>query len=160
VLCLLVTALVWAGCWLPSGGNSPGREGDPLLEPDDNLVPSESLAAQMKALLWCAETRRALATEVLAGRLTLPEAAAGFRAVDEVKRQYVPLPAFDSLGQTEEERLCRRVLFFATDQLRQRPDRETVLARLEGELNGLLGRYGGLQLPEFRRPEHIVWFEP
>jgi hypothetical protein len=96
--------------------------------------------------------------EVIAGRLTLPEAAAGFGAIDEVKGKYAPLvPAADMAG-SEEDHLCRQVLALAGKRLLERPDREAVLARLQAELRQRPD--GTRALPEFRRPENIPWFAP
>jgi hypothetical protein len=158
-LAVLAASLAWAGCRLGPIGSTRGQHGG-MPAPAESGWPDESPAEQLRVLGWCEATRRALVAEVLAGRLTLAEAAAGFRAVDEVKGSSVPVVGGDFLGRTEAERLCQRVLLFAEYQARQRPDREAVLARLQGELDGLLGQDGGPRLPEFRRPAHIPWFEP
>jgi hypothetical protein len=159
VLSVLAATLVWAGCRSSSEARSHGPQSHLSLAADEDSLPAESCEAQLQLLRWCEETRRALVAELVAGRLTLLETAAGFRAVDEVKGKSVPVVSFAFLGRTEEERLCRRVILF-TEDLRPWPDREAFLARLEAELTELLGHDRPLQLPEFRRPPHIPWVEP
>ena len=92
--------------------------------------------------------RRRLAGEVIDGRLTLPEAAAGFRDVSEAD------PAFDwerfrlvHPGASDDERLCRQVIGYVWVQVQNRPDADPALpGRLEAELEDLLRR-GDLRLP-------------
>ena len=88
--------------------------------------------------------RERLAGDVIAGRLTLLEAAARFRDLDEQN------PGFDwgifrstYAGASDDERLCRQVLAFVESE----PGGTAVLGRLEAELQGRLGR-GDLYLPE------------
>jgi hypothetical protein len=159
LVCVLAAALVWAGCRPGPAGNAGRQQHGPLFEPAENLLPDESGAPQLEVLEWCQETRRALVAELLSGRLTLPETAAGFRAVDEVKRKTVPVVSLAVLAPTEEESLCWRVILFAKGQVRHRPDQEAVLADLEGKLREL-ARDGALRLPPFRRPAHLRWLEP
>jgi hypothetical protein len=160
VLSVLATALVWAGCRASSEAHLRGAQSGLPLPTDEDTSRDESCAARLQVLRWCEETRRALVAELAAGRRTLLQTAAGFRAVDDVKGRFVPVVSFAFLGRTEEEQLCRRVILFARDLRRQQPDPEGLVARLEAELAELMGRDRPLELPEFRRPPHIPWYEP
>jgi hypothetical protein len=160
VLGVLAVGLVWVACRPASEDNPAVRKGG-VLEPEfgEELRRAEQLQALQKVVWWGYVTKLRLTDELLARRLTLFEAAAGFRAVDRVRsRQARPVPSFFP-GKTDEERLCRRVIASADERLHDRPDREAVVARLELELQEHLRRYGAVQLPEFRPPEGIPWFK-
>jgi hypothetical protein len=118
------------------------------------------LQTNSKVLRWTLNTKLAIADELIARRLTLFEAAAGFHAVDGVKQRYIrPVPNTFP-GQTDAERLCWQVITFVEESLRDSPDQEAVVACLEEELQEHLDQYGPPKLPEFRRREGIPWFEP
>jgi hypothetical protein len=86
--------------------------------------------------------------DVVAGRLTLVEAAAQFRTLDacapeEYRRGWVVL----ARGVPDEERYCRQVVDYAEQALRDRADGPAVLAGLKRQLEEALA-HGDLRLPE------------
>jgi hypothetical protein len=83
-------------------------------------------------------TKQRVVEQVIAGRLSLMEAATRFRAAGRGL-----LPAAED-GET----VCRTVIGWAELALRDRPERASAVAeRLEGELRWHLERYGGVDLP-------------
>jgi hypothetical protein len=158
----VAAGLVWASCRSAADGAGSPPPGGAETEAGEPSLSAQLAGndAALKVLDWSLATRRAIADEVIARRMTLREAAAGFDAVDQVKARY--LPAVDSLtpGKTAEERLCRRVLDLVSLRLEGSDKRETVVGRLEAELHKHLQRQGGVRLPKFRRPESIPWFDP
>jgi WD40 repeat protein len=103
---------------------------------------------QCRAIRRRIEAKNRLAAEVIDGRLTLLEAAARFRDLDREP------PPFDRdafrcsyPGASDDELLCREVIFFVRVEQRRRPGTDAgIVARLEAELNERLGR-GNLRLP-------------
>jgi hypothetical protein len=153
VLAVLAAGLIWAGCRKSADCASEPEAVAAFLSaqqaPDD---------ANFEVLRWSIATREGIADEVIAGRLTLLEAAAGFRAVDQVKERSFRLVESAMPGKTAEEQLCRRVLAFVAGRLERSGQRDPIVGRLEDELQEHL-RHGALTLPEFRRPQNIPWFD-
>jgi hypothetical protein len=85
---------------------------------------------------------------VIAGRLSLLEAAARFRDLDEqppAARREVLRCAYP--GASDDECRCRAVLQYVWVEARDRPGADPAVAkRLEAELRGLLG-HGDVRLP-------------
>jgi hypothetical protein len=105
--------------------------------------PSEEVAAVVRRL----HEKQALAREVADGRLTLRDAAARYRELDEAapgfhweefRRKYP--------GASDEERHCREVISFVRGLPDRKDGEEAVAARLESELQGYVAR-GDLSLP-------------
>jgi hypothetical protein len=95
-----------------------------------------------------------LTLAVIANRLTLLQAAAGFRAADaETCAPYrARLDVYP--GHSDSERLCRRVLEAVAQELQNEPSRCTaVLDRLEAELQAQLDQEGTIPLPPIAFPE-------
>jgi hypothetical protein len=157
----LAVCLLWVSCRLDPGGPSPAPKSS-VLEPDvdQETRRAEQLEARRKVLQWSISTRLTITDELITRHLTLAEAAAGFHAVDGVKYTYTRPVTQDFPGRTEEERLCRRVIGFVRERLHERPGQQAAVARLEEDLQASRGQDGTVQLPEFRRPEDIPWFEP
>jgi hypothetical protein len=117
----------------------PGPDGGP-----DEQAPADVCRDVLRRLL----EKQRLAGEVIEGRLSLTEAAAAFRHLDEQP------PAFNWSdfrrtypGATDDERHCRAVIVFVRAQLQIRPGADpALLGRLEAELHDLVGR-GGFRLP-------------
>jgi hypothetical protein len=113
---------------------------------------SQQLDAQLHEVCERWDRRKALATAVRAGRLTLWQAAAGFRDLD---RMLPPAALAPPLGQvdagTEEERCCRAVIrqvrWLEADSDPNLP----ATRRLEAELCERL-RHGPLTLPDLTLP--------
>jgi hypothetical protein len=96
--------------------------------------------------------REEVTQELLAGRLTLPEAAARFRALNAAAGPSVPPLGLWFAGATEEERLCRQVIAWtesASTSPRSPGSSLPARRRLEAELNALLEQgHGVITLPE------------
>jgi hypothetical protein len=108
----------------------------------------ERLEGEVQATLRRAAAKEEVAGEAVAGRLTLFEAAARFRDLDaDVTEDYRRGWRHLNEGSSDEERYCRQVLAYAEVALRDRTDDQTVLERLEAQLDQALAR-GGLCLPE------------
>jgi hypothetical protein len=93
--------------------------------------------------------REELVEQVLAGRLTLWQAAARFKAADATLspvQQASHRSAFP--GETEDERYCREVIFRVEGVLEWQPRRATAVtpAQLKEELERLLAREGIVHL--------------
>jgi hypothetical protein len=90
-----------------------------------------------------------LAAEVVGGRLTLFEAAARFRRLNDDDPPAAPLGAYYP-GDSEEERLCRQVIAYVGARLRAcAPDgADGLLAPYEDELRRHKERHGKVMLPE------------
>jgi len=125
----------------------PGTE-----EPGPHVVPTAvgeylegvDLATDLQALAesnhWRLQAKHAVVTELLAGRLTLREAAARFEALNaddpEIRNRLSQLYP----GVSYKEALCRNVIEHARSELRLRaPEQmDSVVARLEAELHAHL----------------------
>jgi hypothetical protein len=158
-LILLTVALVWTACRVrPDGSSLPGES--TLLETEEAARLEQQAAAYQKVVVWSLCTRWAIADEVSAGRMTLLEGAAGFRAIDAVKARYAKLRPWSVPGQTEEERLCRRVILFVAEApksgIRVRTAPEATLTPLSS--SGLVaGACSGLRCPVIApRPGGVV----
>jgi hypothetical protein len=161
---LLVIGLTWVSSRVGFGDQEAVPESDkPRSDLNDELQRAAKLDRERKVVGWAIATRSAIVSDLVAGRLNLFEAAAGFSEVDKVKeRHHVnpdPLPQYFP-AKTREEQLCRQVITGVEWRLWNQPEQGVVVARLEKELQEHLERYGTVQLPEFRRPEKMPWLEP
>jgi hypothetical protein len=91
--------------------------------------------------------------KLLDGRITLFEAAALFRRLNEEYPRFPPDPGFK--GDTEEERLCQQVITWAYGQMRIRyPEMaDEFEARLKAELRWHKDQHGTVVLPEVESTE-------
>jgi hypothetical protein len=96
--------------------------------------------------------REEVTQDLLAGRLTLPQAAARFRALNAAVGPNVPPLGLWFPGATEEERLCRQVIAWvesASTVPRSPGSGRTARRRLVAELTALLDQgHGVIRLPE------------
>jgi hypothetical protein len=109
----------------------------------DRRLDEEMLAVQVRTAL-----KDEAAEDVAAGRLTLVEAAAGFRrldadAPDDYRRGWLATAE----GGSDDERYCRQVLAHVGGVLRDGADAADVLAGLNRQLEEILAR-GDLRLPD------------
>src|SRR5439155_13598160 len=96
-LCLLLGALgvvlTAVACWVPDGGPWAVVV-EPVMGLDEALRRAEALERTKVAPNRCGEAKRGVVADLLAGRLTLFEAAGQFRALD----RELPMPQPLSLG--------------------------------------------------------------
>jgi hypothetical protein len=149
VLGVVALGLVWAGCQAGPDEHAAVQEEDPGSGPDvlAETRRADRLDAFRKVLFWEVAKRSEIASDLLAGRLTLFEAAAGFRAVRQVRARYQEPGPLPFPGRPEEEQLCRQVLGYAETRLHGEPARAAVVARLHQQLQQHLELYGAVQLP-------------
>jgi hypothetical protein len=117
----------WGGPW-PGGGADPtGNQ-----EPEDCI----------RDILRRAVAKQRLTVEVVEGRLSLVEAATGFRDLDEQPPPFDWRAFRDAFpGASDDERHCRQVLCYVGGELQGRPGADpALLGRLEAELQDLLAR--------------------
>jgi hypothetical protein len=114
----------------------------------DGLDLSRNLDGRMGLVRSIRVAKSDLAAGVIAGRLTLLEAAAEFQALDMQNpdfhwRMFRALP-----GDSDGERYCRMVMRYAENLLLHQPsEAEAVLSRLEEELQTHLRQHGTVCLP-------------
>jgi hypothetical protein len=113
---------------------------------EDELVRRDEVVVRRVA------AKRRIIDEVVAGRLTLLEAAAWFRHLNNCDG---PRPQAEALwgpqGRTEGERMCRQVLSWVRSDLQACPESQyrAVYGRLEAELEAELARsHGTIELPQ------------
>jgi hypothetical protein len=158
---VVVIGLVWLGYRAgPQGGSGAGQEVGQAWTLGGEIRRGEQLQASEKLIGWGIATKRALAAELVAGRLTLFEAAAGLAAVEETRARFLQPGLSLSPAKTPAEKLCREMIALVRERLRGSQEQATVVGRLETELREHLTRHDTMQLPEFRRPESIAWFAP
>ncbi len=147
-VCLAVVGLTWAGAHC--GLELAPREWD--LGRLERQIEGEArrgqrLEADRVVLLNSVETKRQIADNLTAGRLTLWEAAARFKALYATRPEHLG-PYLDQYpGGSDDERLCRQVIGFAEARLEESAARKAFVARLEAELQQRLERDGAIVLP-------------
>ncbi len=90
----------------------------------------EAMALRLAEYRRVSEGKHQAIGELIAGRLTLVEAAAQFRELD-------------AAADAAEESLCRQVLGWVETELQNRPDLDAVVARLSREYRAAFGRDPG-----------------
>jgi hypothetical protein len=149
VLAVLALGFFRGGCRSvpdePAALREDSRPGPDVEEESRRM---EHLDRLQQVIFWAIGQRAALVSDVAVGRLTLFEAAAGFRAVQRIKEKYVSPVSLLFPGKTEEERLCRQVIMHVEQRLLDEPNQATVVGRLERELQEHLEKYGTIELPE------------
>ncbi len=149
---LLATLAGGLLCLGPPALTPPGQQGGDLpavrRRLDKERVRGEGLERQRQAVLARMAAKDRVVAELVAGRLTLSQAAARFRGLSVALPDGAHPPGAE--GRTEGERLCREVMARAAVWLADHaPDRAAaVAARLEAELRQQLGRDGTVRLPD------------
>jgi hypothetical protein len=149
-----VTPLLWSGALLavltavlllPEGLRQAGPE-EPL---GVLMIPGGALDPDIAVLSECSALRQRVTEDVLAGRLTLLEAAACFRAINQQRPNHLALPLATLYpGATEEERLCWLVIWFIEGPSMNDPDRAALVDCLKAELEEHLVYHGVIHMPE------------
>jgi hypothetical protein len=138
--------LVWVGLVIllaalrdgsPPG---PGARGE---RPLPGAAPGPSEEEDRDLLSRLTQEKRAVAGELIAGRITLAEAAARFRDINARRPRSFPLCLENHLGRTDEERVCRQVMSYVATQLSLSPgEPDPRLDCLEYDLGELLAQDG------------------
>jgi hypothetical protein len=84
---------------------------------------------------------------VIAGRLTLLEAAARFQAITLSRPAHMPVSLAGYPGGSDEERFCRQVIAYVESLLEDVSERRAVVVRLNCELRAHLAIFGTVVLP-------------
>jgi hypothetical protein len=136
-----------------------GSGGASIMETMSDLVRLEQENAELDHITMMVirhqQTKIEVAHNVIAGRLSLPVAAARFRASSAELPSWrrPPLENFYP-GVSQGERECRRVIAFVSAALWEEPSRrDLVVSRLESELREYLQRDGSVHLPEIDSPQ-------
>jgi hypothetical protein len=157
--CLVVAAGIVgtvASCrFSPNGNEAPTERPDQDAQPSlmaqvhTSIAQSYELDAQIEESLQRCKAKEDSARALIAGQLTLLEAAARFRDVNAswpktrtfLRQAYAGLPY--------EHALCRQVIAYAEAELRHQGSvqKDSVLDRLEAELAEHLRRHGKVCLP-------------
>jgi hypothetical protein len=124
-LTLLGTIAVAVCAFIPAD-NAASPRLDPWAE-DGHFGPDSDSIRRIQAKVQIAD-------EVVAGRLTLLEAARRYRPLQESAPGGLRYLLRKYPGATEQEVLCRNVITFARGTPSMQPERATVVARLEAEL--------------------------
>jgi hypothetical protein len=157
-LCLVVAGLFWAECRSGNAGpDGSNRSGSPW-GPAGEIERAEQLEEGRKVVLWCVGVKRTLTEEVIAGRRTLFEAAAGFRNAERIKVQRAPSLCAAGPDSTDEEH-CRQVIQQVRRSLQGQPNQSAVVARLEEQLREELARKGIVRLPAPPGSENFPSFQ-
>jgi hypothetical protein len=100
----------------------------------DEVARGRRLDAELVAVRRCIETKRQIAVAVVAGEVSLAEAANLYRALNEATAPS-PLPVPMHPDTSEEERLYRQVIRYIEGALEDRlAEGDAFFARLEGEM--------------------------
>ena len=125
----------------------PGRIGEWYTA----MIQAQDLEAQSKRVQQRYDAKNAVVADVIAGRLTLFEAAARFRKLNASNPQAEHWLGYQFRDQPYELALCRSIIHRVDLELRSRrasgPEDGTV-ARLEAELAEHLKRHRRLPLPD------------
>jgi len=104
----------------------------------------ESLASRTGVTRRCIEGKREVTLEVIAGRLTLPEAAGRFRELQEMRDEVDEDSRVPGPGHRDEEALCLNVIVWVAAELNNNPPQaRAVVSRLEDELRDHLRSRSG-----------------
>ncbi|HKI33340.1 MAG TPA: hypothetical protein VKA46_15915 [Gemmataceae bacterium] len=152
---LLGMSLTALGQYRPAWAARLGLDWWSLPELQERVRRGEQEMAEMDPRLDAAAARMAAkeqtTQDLLAGRLTLLQAAARFRAHNASPPRLAADLADHIAGATEEERLCRQVIGWAKGAAATTSPGagERTRQRLEAELAGLLAQNNGIiRLPE------------
>jgi hypothetical protein len=119
-------------------------------EPEEPEEPLSSAAERQafEVVLLRTTAKYRIARDVIAGRLSLFEAAALFGALNRVPPQWQSASYRFRFPEDTDELLCRQVLGYVSCELDVGPDRrDAAMVRLEVDFNGELPNNGATRLP-------------
>ncbi|MFL5242205.1 MAG: hypothetical protein ACJ8FY_08860 [Gemmataceae bacterium] len=106
-----------------------------MMRMEEQRALKENLLSRDRAFIENIEGKKRVIDEVLAERLTLQEAAARFRTLNQLCPEYdwerfrIVFP-----GRDDDERHCRQVIYSLRQEIHNRPAAYKLLARLESQL--------------------------
>lgn len=101
---------------------------------------ADELLVQEQVIFARAETKQHIVEDVIAGRLTLPEAADKFGELNSEAPESMTAVRLTIAGKSDKERLCREVIHRVKVELEERTsEAERVVPRLEREMHEHLG---------------------
>jgi len=155
LVALIGTTLIGLAQYRPAWAARAGLDWWSLPEACEELRRGEqelaSQEAQGRVMVERLRTRIEVVEDLRAARLTLVQAAARFRRLNAVPPECPIILCHYVAGATEEERLCRQVLFWVEGQERTSPPTagQQTRQRLEAELGRLLAEnHGAIRLEE------------
>jgi hypothetical protein len=134
-----LTGLVAVGLRRPTGPDPPGPSGT-TIDVEEEWARGQQLEVESKAAVATVAAKADVMAQVLDGRLSLTEAAARFRDLDDRNPGFVR-DAFEQSwpGRSDAERYARAVLNHLHIYIRDHPDRDPeAILPLETELDRLL----------------------
>jgi hypothetical protein len=134
-----LAALVGTGRRLSRPAPPDGAEGERERE--------ARLERQLQVVRWRGEAKARVVRRLLAGGLTLPQAAAQFGWLNERPADYPCPDGHLWPGASREEKLCRQVVSWARELAPDEEEGVETVARFEREVDALLARPGGVRLP-------------
>jgi hypothetical protein len=108
---------------------------------------SEDLDARLESSLNRIELRQRIIGELLAGQITLSQAAAQFRDLTWAVPKYVALIQMQYPNMNEAEKYCRYVLDYARRYSGHHKEPGQIISRLEREFNQSCRQSGSVHLP-------------
>jgi hypothetical protein len=147
--CLGCVGYAWPE-WLRGSGLDWQAVADARRETEAQERRSEDLGQRQEVTRRRIEAKQAVTRQLVDGRLTLLEAAAWFRYLNENPSDCQDPYRYTWPGDSDGEKLCRQVIGWAEVEVRERSspsqaDEKTRL--LEAELGGHLARDGTVRLP-------------
>jgi hypothetical protein len=134
--------------WLGEAGRSFRQLAEIGAEQERERAREQELLRRGQALRRRIAAKQDLLSRLLAGQLTLPQAAAAFRSLEDPSQSRVTIPP-EWRGLAEGEWRCRAVIAWARERLAALPraERDRAIRRMEEELDGLLYCHGSIALP-------------
>jgi hypothetical protein len=149
--CLVLVVFLGAGLVCLGRCQPPANSGaEPVSDALRQLFPlRQELPGDSAARRKSRAAKFRVVKRLLAGRLTLPQAATRFRDLNASAPEGDPYLRRVLPGVPPEQALCRQVIWYAEAELRTRDPQRVgeVVARLERELADLNKRPGAMRLP-------------
>jgi hypothetical protein len=147
VLLMLAACLAGAAVGLPRGLDQLGLDwlaGDQANAQATTLMDYRTEVARRRI-----EEKHAVIGRLVAGQLSLVQAAALFRQLDATPEDCPGPDRSAWSGRSEEEKLCRQVIHWARNEARHTSaEPDALVARLGAELAEALARDGSVHLPD------------
>jgi hypothetical protein len=129
-------------------GQGLGGVPDSLAQIEENRQIGKEIDDRHRRVLERMKAKDAIAEDLIAGKLTLVEAAARVRDLPDGMPGWMNLLPPEELGANDDETLCRHVIGWAQTVLADRPEKAAAVGRrLDAELREHVKRHGTVTLP-------------